>query len=317
MTTKILVTPRSFGHYKDEIYPVFEEAGYEIVENELGRTFTEDEMMDACTQVEGVIVGLDPITSRVLKASPNLRAISKYGSGLDNIDIVKADELGVQVMSAVGANSTSVAELAVAFLFALSRNVFQDISQVKQGSWKRSMGSEIAGKTLGVIGCGQIGRKVIEFVRGLRMNVLINDDWFDDNNFLEAHGAQQVDFQTILQKSDFVTLHCPLTPETKELMDEVAFNQMKQDAYLINVSRGEIVDENALYNALSNGIIAGAAQDVFSVEPPPMGHPLLGLPNFLLTPHVGGYTREAVKRMATMSAENLLTMLAHSNRRSE
>lgn len=309
---KILITPRSFRHYRQDAYPLLEQANYEIVENDRGRVLSEQEMIDACKETVGAIVGLDPVTSRVLRACPSLRAISKYGSGMDNIDLQEASRLGIKVMNAAGSNSVSVAELAVAYLFSLSRNMCWCVNGVKEGRWDRTMGREVTGKTLGVIGCGRIGREVVKRAAGLGMRVLINDDWFDDREFLSAHAARRVDFGTLLEESDFVTLHCPLTPETRGLMGAEAFRQMKDGACLVNVARGEIVDEEALYEALSSGKLAGAAQDVFSTEPPEADHPLLKLDNFLLTPHIGGYTEEAVRQMALISTRNLLEMLRES-----
>lgn len=311
MAKKVLITPKSFQKYKQKPIEMLEAAGYEVILNTTGRTLTEDDIVDtAKVGVVGIIVGVDPLPARVLDSCRDLRAVSKYGVGMDNIDLDRAVELGIKVKNAVGTNSVSVAELAIGLMFESARRLSEHINTVKSSGWDRTMGIELSGKRLAVIGGGQIGKEVAKRCRGLQMDVTIYDPYFNDPGFLVEYGVERSeDFDALIRSADVVTLHLPATEETKHMMDDDVFSKMKPTAILINTARGELVDEQALYEALSRGQIAVAAQDVYSKEPPEEGDPLLSLPNFLLTPHLGAFTKEAVERMAVRSTENLLEML--------
>jgi len=308
---KILITPKSFGNYKDKTYPLLYDKGYEIIENNLGRTMTEDEIIErARSGVVGIIVGIDPLSERVLERCADLKAISKYGVGMDNIDLKAAERLGIRVKNAVGSNNISVAELAVALMFEAARHVSVLSQTVKQGGWDRVRGVELTGKTLAVIGCGQIGREVAIRGKGLAMKVVVYDPYFNDKEFLAKHDMMQCEtLSQALAVADVISLHLPLTPETKHMINASTLELMKPSAILINTSRGELVDEESLYTALKNKRIAFAAQDVFSKEPPAPGEKLLTLDNFILTPHAGAYTNEANEKMALYSTRNLIEML--------
>jgi phosphoglycerate dehydrogenase-like enzyme len=311
MTMKILITPKSYQGYKAQMFPLLQSLGYDILVNNTGRTLSEDEIIEMAKEdVVGIIVGIDPMPERVLRSCKHLKAISKYGVGLDNIDLHAAEELGIKVTSAVGSNNISVAELAIALLFEAARHVSVLSAGVKNGSWGRVPGFELTGKTMGVIGGGQIGKEVAKRARGLCMDVLLYDPYYRDNDFLSQHGIIRCEtLEQVLGLADAVSLHLPLTPETKHMINADTLKRMKSTAILINTSRGELVDESSLYDALKNKRLAFAAQDVFSEEPPPPEHELLALDNFLLTPHTGAYTAEGVERMALYSTRNLIDML--------
>lgn len=313
MEEKILATPKSFRNYKHKAYPLLEEKGYKIIENTLGRTMTEQEITDLASEgVVGIIVGVDPLPGTVLERLKDLKAISKYGVGMDNIDLDRAAELGIKVKNAVGTNNVSVAELAIALMFAMARKIPLHSAEVKNGGWNRSIGFELTGKKLGLVGCGQIGREVAKRAHGLGMEVCIYDPYYKDDGFLSKYSIRRIDsLDELLSGSDIVSLHLPATPDTKKLINSRTLGLMKPGAILINTSRGELVDEDALYEALVSGRIAGAAQDVFSSEPPEKDEKLLKLDNFLLTPHIGAFTGEAVEKMALVSTRNLLEMLGH------
>ncbi|MCX7708777.1 MAG: phosphoglycerate dehydrogenase [Clostridia bacterium] len=312
MSKKVLITPKSFGTYKAKAYPLLQEQGYEIIENTLGRTMSEQDILDvAAADVVGIIVGVDPLPASVLEKCKDLKAVSKYGVGMDNIDLEKAKDLGIKVKNAVGTNNISVAEQAIALMFSISRNIPSIAAGVKKGGWDRVIGMEVTGKKLGLLGGGQIGKEVAKRARGLMMEVTIYDPYFNDDSFLKEYGINRCfDFNELLGNSDILSLHVPVTPETKGIMSKDAFARMKPSALLINTSRGELVDEDALYEALINKKIAGAAQDVFSCEPPSKDEKLLQVDNFILTPHIGAFTREAVENMVMVSTKNLLEMLA-------
>lgn len=311
MSKKILITPKSFRNHKQKTYPLLEANGYEIVENNLGRTMTENEIT-ACAKedVVGIIVGVDPLPASVLEQLKDLKAISKYGVGMDNIALDKAAELGIKVRNAVGTNNISVAELAIALIFALARKIPVNFTNVKNGTWDRTIGFELTGKKMGLVGGGMIGREVAKRARGLEMQVSIYDPWFKDEAFLEQYGiTKHDDLDALLSQSDIISLHVPATAETKNMINKDSLLRMKSNAILINTSRGELVDEQALYDALASGQIAGAAQDVFSSEPPAKDEKLLKLDNFILTPHIGAFTGEAGEKMALVSTNNLLDLL--------
>ena len=308
---KILITPKSFKNYKKMTYPLLESLGYTIIENSTGRTLTEDEIIDIAKEnVVGIIIGIDPLSEGVLKNCKDLRAISKYGVGLDNIDLRAAQELNIKVKNAAGSNNISVAELAIALMFEAARRISIMSNNVKNGTWDRVRGMELTGKTMGVIGGGQIGKEVAKRAKGLCMDVVIYDPYYDDLEFLEKHKIAHCDsLDEVLGLSDIVSLHLPLTKETKQIINEKTLRKMKSTAILINTSRGELIDEDSLFVALRENVIAFSAQDVFSTEPPSPDEKLLTLENFILTPHAGAFTSEAGERMALYSTENLINML--------
>lgn len=303
---KVLITPKSYFEIREEMRPLLQ--GLEVVFNETGRTLTEEEMADRVADVDGLLVGVDPVTRRVLSAAGRLRAVAKYGVGVDNIDQDALRERGIPLQTTPGANNVSVAELALGLMLVLARNLCGAVRSVKDGGWARRQGVELTGKTLGLVGCGQIGREVAVRAGGLGMAVTIADPYFEDEAFLERHGIRRTDMDGLLAGADFVSLHLPLTPETRGIIGRSALERMKPGSFLVNTARGELIDEAALQRALESGGLAGAACDVFTKEPPG-DHPLLRLDNFILTPHVGAHTREAVLRMARTATRNLLAML--------
>ncbi|WP_213995901.1 phosphoglycerate dehydrogenase [Tepidanaerobacter syntrophicus] len=309
MKKKILITPKSFFHARDKADEIFSQFDLDIIENSTGKTLTKQEMIELCSDVDGVIVGLDPMDEEVLRNAKNLKAISKYGVGLDNIDLKVAEELGIKVRKAEGTNTRSVAELTIGLFFALSRSIPKTVADVKDGRWDRTIGTEVGAKIVGIIGFGAIGREVARMASGLNMEIMAYDPYFSDAELTKAMDVKITNIDEILEKADFITLHLPLNEETNKIINSKTLSRMKQTAYLVNTARGELVDENALYNALKNGIIAGAAQDVFSQEPPDKQNKLVALDNFILTPHIGAYTKEATERMVITSAKNLIEML--------
>lgn len=306
---KILITPKSFRDAGEIPYRILKEHGLEITENNTGKTLDEEQMAELCADVEGLLVGIDPVSRRVIENAPRLKAISKYGAGLDNIDLEAAKDFGIEVRRAAGTNAVSVAELSIGLMFALARNIVPLSLNTRKGGWNRTRGVEITGKTLGIIGLGNIGREVARMAHGLGMDILGYDPFVDTGtDFIRDYDITVTSLEDVFRGSDFVTLHLPLTGDTKYMVGHDAFALMRPSACLINTARGELVDENAMYEALCSGTIAGAASDVFSSEPPG-DSPLMKLDNFILTPHIGAYTVEANRKMAEVSALNLVQML--------
>jgi D-3-phosphoglycerate dehydrogenase / 2-oxoglutarate reductase len=295
--TAVAVTPRSFRKTPGEH---LERLGLlDVRFPDLERPLDENEMLQLVSGCAGLIVGVDPVTERVLEAGP-LRVVVKYGSGMDNIDLEAAQRLGVRVSSTPGANARSVAELAVALLLALARNLGTHDRGIRGGSWRRITGTELAGKRLGIVGYGAVGREVARIAeRGLEMEIVAHDP------FVQAADVPLVPLAKLLATSDAVSLHLPLTPETRGLVGGRELATMKETAFLVNTARGGLVDEEALADALRRGLLAGAALDGFAEEP--LGEsPLRELDNVMLSPHAGAATEEAVLRTAALAVDQLL-----------
>jgi D-3-phosphoglycerate dehydrogenase / 2-oxoglutarate reductase len=241
------------------------------------------------------------ITAATLASPGKLKIIGRAGVGVDNIDVKAATDKGVLVINTPQGNAAAAAELAIGLMFSLARKIPQAAASMKQGIWekKKYMGTEIAGKTLGVIGLGNIGRQAAERAVGLKMNV-IGYDPFPPKEL--PAGVKVVTFDELVAKSDFITLHIPLVPDTKNLFSAATFAKMKKGSYLINCARGGVVDEGAVLEALTSGQLAGAALDVFGKEPPEPA-PLFKHENLIASPHLGASTREAQEKVAIELAE--------------
>jgi D-3-phosphoglycerate dehydrogenase len=273
---------------------------------------TEERLIQELSQAptQAVLMrGNPPVSGAVLRAAPELRVIAKHGVGVDSVDLASATERGILVMVAGEANAPAVAELTLGFLLALGRDFLRLDTHVKSGKWERGTyhGTELRGRTLGLIGFGRIGRRVAELARciGLRIIAFTRSPELVDPKLAEAKKS----LESLLAESDIVSLHCPLTPETQGLMDRRAFARMKPGALFINTSRGALVDEAALAEALMGGRLGGAALDTLVDEPPASDNPLLSAPNLIITPHIAGQTTAAVQRMGIAAAENIVAVL--------
>lgn len=270
----------------------------------------ENGLCDYIQDVDGLIVrsGVS-ITSRVIAAARNLKVIGRAGIGVDNIDVNFATERGIVVLNTPNANATTTAELAIAHLFSLCRQLPQANESVRAGKWERARfnGVEITGKTLGVIGFGTIGRVVCQRALGLKMNVIAYDPFVTEDVFNDA-GVETMSLEELLARADIITLHCPLTANTSKLINSDAISKMKPGARLINCARGGLVDEDALYDALKSGYLSGAALDVYNNEPP-VDSPLLELDNIQFTPHLGASTHEAQTAVGLEIAKQIVTFL--------
>ncbi len=275
----------------------------DVVVNEKGIRIPENELVNFYKDADGIIVGLEKITSETLDQLPNLKIIAKYGVGLDNIDIDACKTRNISIGWTGGVNKRSVAEMALGFMLALSRNLYLTSNQIKSGIWNKNGGMQLTGKTIGIIGVGNIGKELIEILTPFNCNILANDilDLVD----IEKDNLRQVEKSIIFQKSDFISIHTPLNIETSNLINLEVLNKMKETAFLINTARGGIVNEKDLTFALKNKIIAGAALDVYDVEPP-VDLELLKLPNLICTPHIGGNANEAVIAMGMSAIEHLI-----------
>jgi D-3-phosphoglycerate dehydrogenase len=261
--------------------------------------------------IDGMIVRQGLISKEVLSASPNLRIVVKHGVGVDNIDISAATELGIPVCITPGANYQSVAEHALAMILALSKNLFFKDSQIRDGIWDKvsNPATELYKKCLGIIGIGRIGRRLAELVQPLEMNIIGYDPYLPENLY-PAIIQKVEDLKELLRKADFISLHCPKSIETINMIGEEELKIIKPTAILINTSRGGIIDELALARAMEGGRIGAAGLDCFTNEPIPSHHPLLSIKErLIMTPHVAGATEEALVRMGKEAAHILINYL--------
>jgi len=252
---------------------------------------------------DGVILGLEQMDRPILQQLGNLKIIAKYGVGLDNLDVISAEEMGIIVGCTGGVNKRSASEQALGFMLGLSRNLFFSSFTLKNGKWEKEGGSYLTGKTVGIIGCGHIGTDVIYLLQSFNCRILICDI-LNKSDVVDTYGVTQVSQDKILAESDIISLHVPLTELTQGMVNEEFLKKMMPTAYLINNSRGPVVQQKALKNALQHKIIAGAALDVFETEPPD-DHELLALPNLMVTPHIGGSANEAILAMGRSAIEHI------------
>jgi D-3-phosphoglycerate dehydrogenase len=292
---KVLIVTRTFGKYSNKPIEILKNNGFEI--------FRSDNI-DSLKEFDALIVGTCKVTRDMLENS-SIKIIAKHGVGVDNIDLKTATRLGIPVTITTGANSSSVAELAIAYIFALSRNLINVHKELFENRiWGNYSGIEISGKTLGIIGFGSIGKEVAKRAVCLGMKVLVYDPYVHKDQ-IKNFDVESVDFETVLKESDFVSLHVPLVDETRKMIGEKELSLMKSSAFLINTSRGGLVDEIALANALKSKKIAGAALDVFESEPL-KDSPLFDCKNVIMTPHIGAHTFEAIYKMNMMAANSIV-----------
>ena len=302
---KILVTRRTFS----AAVAALGASGAEVVVWEDSESPTQDALIKAVADVNGLYAHItNQVNAEVMNAAPNLKVIAQFGVGYDNIDIKAANECGIAVCNTPGILSESTADQAFALLATMARRINDLSAKVKQGEWGDFdplgyLATDIHHKTLGIVGMGKIGSEMAKRATGFSMKVI----YFNRNKRDQEFGASYVDsLEELLELSDYVTLHNPLTPETMNMISTVQFKLMKKSAILINTSRGGIVDQDALYKALKSGELAGAALDVTVPEPIPADHPLLKLENCLIMPHVASATTDTRMKMAMMSVENVL-----------
>jgi len=306
----ILVSSRSFGKISHIGEEALKKGGFDIVRiSAIERPITEEKMIRIITgeNPQVVICGAEPLTADVMKSCPDLEMIMKHGVGIDNIDIEAATKQKIVVANAPGTNTESVADLTIALMLALLRGVVSATNSTKSGGWERFIGQELGTMTVGIIGTGRIGISVIQRLRGFDSNILAYDV-IQNESLIQTSKFQYCALEDLLRESDIVTLHAPLTPETSNLIGERELLLMKETAYILNLARGELIDENALYDSLINRRIAGAAVDVFAVEPP-QSSPLLKLENLIATPHIAAYTQEAMDQMDLVCYETIVSTL--------
>ncbi len=307
--TRVLLTTTSFQDTPGIHHEMLAQTGFEIV-RERG-PLPESRMLELAGQFDAYLCGDDALTRAVIQKSlPRLKVISKYGIGLDKIDVPAATDLKVPVLFTPGVNHTTVAEHTFCLLLAAVRNLVVEANHTAAGRWTRITGNEVCGKTLAIVGFGRIGKEVAIRAKAFGLNVIGYGNYWDED-FARWYDIKRVEnFDDVLRQADIISLHTKLTAATKGLINAKNFPLIKKGAVIVNTGRGELVELAALVAALKSKHLLAYAADVLDQEPPPADHPLLGLPNVIITPHIGSRTHESVQRQASCAVENLTRYLA-------
>ena len=308
----VLITPRAFPAYGKQYIEALGEMGYEVIVNNEKAPFSREEFVALAQEATGVIVGTEPMGRDLLEKCRNLKAVVRYGVGTDNVDLEFLKENGIGFDRCAGSNSVSVAEMAVSFMFMMAKGIPHGAENVRRGRWEKVDGFELYGKTIGIIGFGDIGRQVARITGGIGMNVIACAAHPIKEEILAEYNAKNVSFEELISTSDVISINAPLTDKTRNMIGAPEFKKMKNTAVLVNTARGGIVDDRAVLEALKTGEIMAYGTDVFGTEPAvyePWVKELLELPNFILTPHMASRTVEADMNMTNMSGERLIRLL--------
>ena len=306
---KILVTPASFNHdSSDPAMTRLRSFAGTLVFNPRGKPLSEDELISLLDGCDGCVAGLDPFSKRVIENAGALKVISRYGAGVDNVDLAAAKAKNIAVCNTPGVNAQAVADLAIALLLCLVRQLpFLD-RKTREGQWIRSIGIELYEKTFGILGLGAVGKAVARRAGGFSMRILACDPDMD-TEYARANGITAVTFEELLRESDFLSLHLPLKADTRYVISAEAMQSMKKGAIIINTARGGIIDEAAAAALLESGHLGGLGLDVYETEPP-RDSAFFRMDNVILTPHTAAHTAEAVAAMAALSVQNLIDVLS-------
>lgn len=298
---KVFISTSSFGVYDVSPLEELRQAGFEVELNPFGRKMTEEEAATSFNNIDYLIAGTEPITGRVIQACPELRIISRCGTGTGNIDMEAAGRKGIRIFNTPDGPTEAVAELTVGLMLDLLRNISLSDRNMRSGKWEKNMGGLLKGRKVGIIGFGRIGRRVASILGGFGAELLYFDPGVPDGRGAAKAGS----FEEILAGSDLLTIHIPHRPGEKSLITAKEISLMKKNALIVNTSRGGVVEEKALVEAIKNGRIAGAAVDVYDKEP--YCGPLSELEKVVLTPHIGSYARESRIKMERQAVMNLIS----------
>lgn len=305
---RVLVTPTSYAKNDSKLRSYLEEQVGEVIYNTLDRPLKSHELVELIPEVDGYIAGLDEINKDVIEAAERLKVIARYGVGVDAVDLQASRAKGIIITNTPGANSASVAELTVGLMLSLARNLPQAVQATKSGNWPRFRGRSLVGKMVGLLGFGSIGKQVGRRLSGFDCEMIAYDP-IPDRDTADRFGVSMVNLGELIRWSDFLSLHIPSSTETRGIVDAEFLSEMKHGSYLINTSRGELVDETALLKALESDKLNGAALDVFDKQPPDPINPLLIHPKVLTTPHIGAHTDGAADAMGWGALLDCLAVL--------
>jgi D-3-phosphoglycerate dehydrogenase len=309
MNWKVLVSAPYMQPVIDEFRSTFEENDIEIIVPPVKERLSEEELLKWMIDIDGVICGDDRFTERVLRAAPRLKVISKWGTGVDSIDREACDKFGIALCNTPNAFTDPVADTVMGYITCLARQLLWTNKDMHEGKWHKLPGRSLNECTLGVIGVGNIGKAVVNRAIAFGMTVLGNDLVHMPQEFINDTGIKMVSIEKLLQESDFVSLNCDLNPSSYHLISDNEFRMMNATAYIINTARGPIIDESSLIKALTEKRIAGAALDVFEIEPLPIDSPFLKMENVLLSPHNSNSGLEAYDRVHQNTIHNLIDKL--------
>jgi D-3-phosphoglycerate dehydrogenase len=305
---KILITPTSFRDPQNaQAKAAIEKFADEIIYNPTSRPLESSELAILLEDVDGFIAGLDYITAGIIEKTDKLKVISRYGAGVDRVDLEAAKKKGIRVTNTPGTNSVAVCELAFGLMLSLARAIPKLDSSVKNSEWPRRNGIELMGKTLGIIGLGAIGKNLAVRAKAFGMKAIAYDPYFDES-FAKENKIERGSLAEIFGLSDFISLHIPLNDGTKGVIGKEQIACMKNGAFIINTARGGLVDEAAAADAIRSGKLGGIGLDAYESEPV-KDSPLIGLENVVMTPHTGAHTYEAITSMGMMAVRNLIDAL--------
>lgn len=300
--TVVVTTSPGFGKH-GKVPALIEEAGWEFI-----RCADAAEVAANIGRADFLVVGLVPVTGETLQGADQLKAVIKHGVGVDNIDIPACTAKGLPVCNTPAANADAVAELAVGLMFSMARFIPQGHASVTSGGWERRIGSQLGGKTLGIVGLGNIGKRLAKLALGLGMQVIASD-MYPDETFAAANGIRFLPLEELLAQSDYVSLHVFGGKDNAALINRDSLRLMKPGAKLINLARGEVVDLDAVAESLASGHLGGVAIDAYVQEPPAIDHPVFSHPNAVFTPHSGADTLEALENVGLMVIEDIKTLI--------
>ncbi|MFA5015038.1 MAG: phosphoglycerate dehydrogenase [Actinomycetota bacterium] len=306
---KVLVTPTSFSKYDRSLAKKLEDNVGKVIYNTTGKPLKEADLLPIIKDFDGYIAGLDEITSIVIEKAENLKVIARYGTGVDKVDLDAARVRNIYVTITSGANSVSVAELTIGFLISAARNLVFANNETSKGRWPRLKGISLSGKNIGIIGLGSIGKEVALRLKPFKVKIFAYDTDFDIE-FAKKNDITYLELDDILKGSDFISLHIPVLPSTIKMVNKEFLSKMKKNSILINTSRGDLVDEEALYESLESGHLRTAAIDTFCSEPDYLKCPLRSLPQLIVTPHIGAATDNASDEMTRISIDECIAVLS-------
>lgn len=307
MSKKILISTSSFGKVDNTPLKMLTEAGFEVTLNPHGKTMSQEQSIALLEGMDGLIAGTEKLDAATFDAHPNLKYICRLGTGMNSVDLAEAANRGIPVENTPSAHVDGVAELALAGILDIHRDISVAHTNMKKGVWKKPMGSLLKGKTIGLIGLGKVSKRLVELLKPFGVTILAQDLYWDDM-FAQTHDIKQVDLKTLCEKSDVVSIHIPYTPENHHIIGDSELSSMKPTAKVVNTSRGGLIDENALISFLNNNTDARAYLDTFEVEP--YYGALLHCDNLLVTPHIGSYAREVRLNMEIETAQKTIAFFS-------
>lgn len=303
---KVLASPSSIGQISSDPFDLLKDSGYEVVINPFGRRLTEKETIELGKDCIGIIAGVESLNAKVIDALPNLKCISRVGVGMDSVDIPHAESKGIKVINTPNGPTRAVAELTLGLTMSLLRKIPNAHYDLKNKVWRKQTGNLLFEKKIGILGLGRIGRMTAEMFRALG-NSVAGCDLYPNEEWANTNGVEILDLKELLTTCDIITIHVPPKTDGSAVITKLELDMLKDDVFLINVSRGGVIDEGALYETLKSGKISAAALDVFSEEP--YSGPLCDIDNVILTPHIGSYAKEGKLKMEIDAAQNLINAL--------